>query len=394
MLSIVMLINRTGSMVLPFLGVYMADHLQFDIATIGLVLSCFGVGGMVGSWLGGYLTDKLGEYYVQLGSLLISVPLFLIYPFFTTPVSLGLLVLVQSIVSELFRPANSVAISKYARPENLTRAFSLNRMAVNLGFSIGPAMGGFLSIYSYNLLFYTNGIMTLGAAIVYYNFFKKRQRLFKIQKQRKRRDEIAKVEPFRKELSPYSDLPFLLFCMICLVFNICFFQLMNTLPLFYKEGLHLSQGMIGLLMGTNGIVVVVFEMLLVHVAEKKLTVAQTMLFGTLVCALSFALLGFNPAHVTLFLAMSLLSIGEILVLPFMASITAKRSGIHNKGAYMGANGLSFALAFIVAPILGTKLVISIGFSNLWISTTLALIVCSFMFYYFSPILSRPKKLRS
>src|SRR5690606_25624363 len=96
---------------------------------------------IIGSSLGGYLTDKFGEFYVQSTSLFVSIPLFCLYPLFQNPMALGLMVLIQSIVSEIFRPANSVAIAKYAKPENLTRAFSLNRMAVNLGFSIGPALG-------------------------------------------------------------------------------------------------------------------------------------------------------------------------------------------------------------------------------------------------------------
>lgn len=78
MLSIVMLINRSGSMVLPFLGVYMTDQLEFSIKESGIVLSFYGVGSVIGSWLGGYITDKFGEYRVQSTSLFLSAPLFLL----------------------------------------------------------------------------------------------------------------------------------------------------------------------------------------------------------------------------------------------------------------------------------------------------------------------------
>nr|WP_228439990.1 MFS transporter [Chryseobacterium phocaeense] len=161
MLALVMLINRAGSMVLPFLGVYMTAHLHFSIENSGIVLSFFGIGSVLGSWLGGLITDKIGEYRVQSLSLLLSVPLFCMIPLFKTEVGLASIILIQSIVSETFRPANSVAITKYARPENITRAFSLNRMAVNLGFSIGPALGGILSAISYEFLFFTNALAAL-----------------------------------------------------------------------------------------------------------------------------------------------------------------------------------------------------------------------------------------
>lgn len=380
MLSIVMLINRTGSMVLPFLGVYMIDHLKFSVGDSGLVLACFGVGSVIGSYLGGYFTDKFGEYTIQAISLLISVPLFCMYPLFDTPLALGVMVTIQSVVSEMFRPGNAVAIAKYAKPENLTRAFSLNRMAVNLGFSLGPAMGGILSTISYNFLFFANGLMTLLAAIFYMYFFRKRHRLYKLKQIRKQRFETDNKSAIVKERSPYTDWPFVLFCVICLVFATCFFQLMNTIPMFYKQELQLSQLIIGLLMAANGFTVVLFEMLLVHIAERKWTLAITMFLGTLMCALSFLMIGFEPGYFLLFVSMMFLSLGEILIMPFMSTITAERSGTRNKGAYMGLNGMAFSVSFIIAPILGSQLAIDYGFSMLWIGTAVLLGICSIAFY--------------
>ncbi len=390
MLSIVMLINRTGSMVLPFLGVYMTDRLHFSLEASGLVLSCFGIGSVIGSWLGGYLTDKLGEYYVQCSSLLISVPLFCLYPLFSTPLALGIMVLAQSIVSEMFRPANSVAIAKYANPRNLTRAFSLNRMAVNLGFSLGPALGGMMATVSYSFLFYTNALAALAAGLVYIYCFNRRQKLFRLRQYRASRDRKAADLPMAKEQSPYRDLTFLLFCGICTAFAVCFFQLMSSLPLFYKNTLGLSQMTIGLLMGTNGFVVVIFEMLLVHTAEKRFTTAFSLFAGTLLCALSYFLLGFEPGFLVLFISMGLLSLGEILVMPFVATLTARRAGGRNKGAYMGVNGMAYALAFIIAPVLSTRMAALLGFSRLWTGTAVLLFICSVAFYYIAPRLSRPE----
>ena len=74
MLALVMLINRSGAMVIPFLGVYMVNHLNFSLEDTGLVLSCFGVGAVGGSFLGGWLTDKFGHFRVQLISLILTVP--------------------------------------------------------------------------------------------------------------------------------------------------------------------------------------------------------------------------------------------------------------------------------------------------------------------------------
>ncbi|WBV52436.1 MFS transporter [Chryseobacterium gambrini] len=379
MLALVMLINRAGSMVLPFLGVYMTDHLKFSIENTGVVLSFFGIGSVIGSWLGGFITDRIGEYRVQYLSLLLSVPLFCMIPLFKTEIGVATIILLQSIVSDSFRPANSVAITKYAKPENITRAFSLNRMAINLGFSIGPALGGILSAISYEFLFFSNAFTALVAGILYIVFFRKRNMLAKL-KARKVQEAIE----IKKENSPYRDGKFLVYCFFCMLFSICFFQLFSTLTIFYKDTAHLSQQSIGYILGYSGFLVVLLEMGLVQVAEKYLSLAVTMLLGTFICGFAYAMLGFDYSIVTLVVSMSLLCVGEIWALPFMSTITALRSGKNNKGAYMGLNGISFSIAFIVTPTLGTFIAERFGFTILWIGTGVLATIIAIAFYYIVP----------
>ena len=386
MLALVMLINRSGSMVLPFLGVYMTAHLKFSIENTGIVLSFFGIGSVIGSWLGGFITDRIGEYKVQYLSLLLSVPLFCLIPLFKTEAGVALIILLQSIVSDSFRPANSVAITKYAKPENITRAFSLNRMAVNLGFSIGPALGGILSAISYDFLFYSNALAALLAGLIYIWFFYKRNKLAKIKAKK-----VQEVLEIKKENSPYSDGKFLIYCFFCMLFSICFFQLFSTLTIFYKDTAHLSQQSIGYILGYSGFLVVLLEMGLVQIAEKYFTLARTMFLGTFICGLSYAMLGFDHSIITLVISMSLLSTGEIWALPFMSTITALRSGKNNKGAYMGLNGISFSIAFIVTPYLGTLIAEKFGFNILWIGTGILATMIAIGFYFIVPWMLKDKE---
>jgi len=386
MLSIVMLINRSGSMVLPFLGVYMNEKLGFSIENVGIVLSFYGIGSVVGSFAGGYFTDKFGEYYVQSLSLFISAPIFLLIPLFDTIEGMAFIILVLSLIGEVFRPANSVAITKYAKPENLTRAFSLNRMAVNLGFSIGPALGGLLSAISYNFLFAVNFVAILAAGFMYVYFFKERNKLYK--------NKLEKTSNFnessKKFKSPYTDGTFLMFSLFCAIFAICFFQFLNTLPLFYKEVVQLDSIQIGYILGYSGFLVVVVEMLLVDLAEKYLSIAKTLLIGCVFCALGYGLLAFDFSISTLILSMTVLSLGEILVLPFISTVTAIRSEPKSRGAYMGVNGISFSLSFIFTPLLGTKIASHYGFDYLWIITGILIIVSGFGLWYLTKIIVRQR----
>lgn len=382
MLSIVMLINRTGSMVIPFLGVYMADHLNFSIKNTGIVLSFYGIGSVIGSWLGGFLTDRFGEYRVQSLSLFLSAPLFILIPLFPTVEGMAGIILLQSIISETFRPANSVAITKYARPENLTRAFSLNRMAVNLGFSIGPALGGVLSAISYEFLFAINTIGALCAGIVYVKFFRKRHKMFQDRmKERQRHKTELSSRAESKDKTPYKDVPFLVFCFFCTIFSVCFFQFFNTIPLFYKEVAHMDQATIGYILGYSGFIIVVFEMLVVNFADRYLSIAKTIFYGAMLCAVAYAMLAFDHHMLTLLVSISVLSISEILVLPYMSTITALRSGKKSQGAYMGLNGMSFSFSFIITPLLGTQIVDKLGFDSLWLGTGVILAFSAIALYF-------------
>lgn len=375
MLAVVMLINRSGSMVLPFLGVYMTDHLNFDIKSAGIVLSFFGIGSVVGSWFGGMITDKIGEFKVQSLSLFLSVPMFCLIPLFHTEAGLATIIFIQSSISEAFRPANSVAVSKYAKPGNITRAFSLNRMAVNLGFSVGPALGGILAAISYDFLFYSNAAGALLAGLTYVYFFKNRSY--------RNKDKI-KANADEKAVSPYKDTRFILFAAACFLFSVCFFQILNTMTIFYKKEAKLSAQTIGYILGFSGIIVVVMEMIMVQIAEKYLKLKTTMLLGTLFCAVAFAMLAADTSIWLLVVSISILSLGEIWALPFMATITSLRSGTHNKGAYMGLLGIAFSLSFIITPSLGTLIAEKLGFTILWLGTGVVLTLTAIAFYYIVP----------
>lgn len=374
LLALVMLINRTGSMVIPFLGMYMSSELGFSKTQIGLVLGCFGLGSVCGSWIGGWLTDKFGSFKVQAFSQIAVIPLFLILPYFRTFEGLAFMIFVLTMVADIFRPANSVSVARYAKPENITRAYSLNRMAVNLGFSIGPALGGFLATISYNWIFYGNAIGAAAAVIVFIYFFRNRKQNDKVVIEEK--DKIIK-----KERNAYTDGLFILFNILCCLFSMGFLQLLSTLPLFYKDVYALNSGEIGLLLGFSGFVIVIFEMVLVHFVENRFTVRQIMFIGTAITAASYYMLNVDFGLIWLYLAMFILSTGEMLTLPFMATISINRAGITNQGAYMGFNSLAFAAANIVSPYLGTYLAEHYGYNVLWTIAGTTLMIASIGFYW-------------
>lgn len=376
MLALVIFINRSGAMVLPFLAVYMTKSLHFSLGESGFVLSCFGIGAAIGSWLGGQLTDRIGHFKVQISSLLFSVPVFCFLPLFKTVETLAIGIFCLSIITDTFRPANSVSVSYYAKPENITKAFSLNRMAINLGFSVGPALGGLLAVISYNWLFYGNAITAAVAAILFYFYFRNRE-----GNEQALQKKGVDIDQNKKIRSPYRDRQFILFNVLCALYSICFFQWLNTLPLFYEKIHNLNEGEIGLILGFSGIVVFSLEMLLVHIAERKMSARQVIVLGAFFCGISFAMLTVDEGKLILYASMFVLCISEILVLPFIATVTVKRSVKENRGAYMGLGSFSFALSYIISPYFGTKIASNYGFDVLWWGTAMVSTVSAIGFYY-------------
>lgn len=375
-------------MVIPFLGIYMSSELGFSKTQVGLVLGCFGLGSVCGSWLGGWLTDKFGNFKVQTWSLILVIPLFLVLPLFKSFEGLAGMIFLLTLVADVFRPANSVSVARYAKPENITRAYSLNRMAVNLGFSIGPALGGFLATISYNWIFYGNAIAAGIAVIVFIYFFRNRKGNESI----KRPSEALK--PIVKEKNAYKDNLFIVFNIFCCLFSMAFFQLLGTLPLFYKDVYNLNPSQIGLLLGFSGLVIVLFEMVLVHAIEHRFSIRQIMFWGTAIAGCSYFMLAWDFGIIWLYLAMAILSTGEMLTLPFTATISIHRAGINNQGAYMGFNSLAFAAANIFSPYLGTYLAEHFGYNTLWITTGSILFVTSFGFYWIISKMNHQPTLRS
>lgn len=375
MLALVMLINRSGAMVIPFLGVYMVNHLHFSLKDAGAVLACFGIGAVSGNFLGGWLTDKVGHFKIQLISLFLTIPVFVLLPRLETVGSLAAGVFMLSLVSETFRPANSVSVAYYSKPDNVVRSFSLNRMALNLGFSIGPALGGFLAAISYSFLFYGNAIAASCSGLLFFLYFRN------LKGNKKVKEAVDDQSEEVAGRSPYRDLPYLLFSLLCAVFAICFLQLLSTLPLYYRTVYKLSEMEIGIIMAFSGLIVFLFEMLLVHIAERNFSSRTAIITGTLLCALSFLILNLAKGLPILYFSMFVICIAEILAIPFMSTVTLQRSSEKRRGAYMALNALSFSFGHIFSPFIGTRIAAAYGFDVLWWGTTAALVIAGAGFFF-------------
>ncbi len=362
LLSLIGLINRSGTMVLPFMSVYLCQELDFSIAQAGYIMMAFGIGSTVGTHFSGSLIDRFGAYYVQLFSLLIGGLLFFVVMQLRTLETISLGVFVLSAVSDAFRPANATSVAYYSTPENRTRAYSLNRLAFNLGYAFGPSLGGILASYNYSLLFVADGLTCIIAGIFFAFLFRKMG-----VRAAKQKEEITENTKKMSISSPYQDRTFVIFLVFSTMFAMCFFQFFTTLPLYWRKEFQIPEAHIGLMIASNGFFVFVFEMLIVYKMGDRFKPLRLMSLGTLLVGVSYLLLNVVNGYVWWVFILFWLTMSEILTMPFMNTYVVARSNPQNRGRYIAAYTMVYSLAHILAPTFGTQIADRFGFDVLWIS---------------------------
>jgi predicted MFS family arabinose efflux permease len=355
LLALVVLINRSGSMVLFFMTLYLTDHLGFDVLTAGRTLSIYGIGSLAGSYIGGWLCDRWGANRVQLFSLVLAGLGYILLGYIRSVSGIAVMMMILALVADAFKPANVTAFAMACRPEIRTRGFALMRLAINLGIVIGPALGGFLAVKDYRLIFWADGLTSLAAAGFFWRIFKGRKSPQTAQEE----DEI------RTPQSPWRDRIFLYLMALILVIGIGFFQLFGTWPLYLKQVCLLRENQIGFLLAINGLMIVFLEMQIMHRLGKQnpirvIAVGSLFLFG------GFFLLPVNHSYPFIVATSIIWTIGEILTLPMTATFIANRAGGRRTGMYMGVYTLTFSLAMVLAPIIGSYVYQHLGSTALWI----------------------------
>ncbi len=382
LLSFVLLVNRSGTMVLPFLALYFSQELGFEKSTTGYFLASYGLGGIIGAFLGGFLTGKIGSIRVQVFSLFGTAAGFVVLSQMKTFWSITICLLLLSVIAEAVRPANSTAITEHSPKEKFRQSLALNRLMVNLGMSIGPTVGGFLAFWNYQLLFFVDAATCASAAVLLIVIFDRKS---------KPADDTA--EPAVDENSealviqdqeqsrvggPLSDPVFICYWLLMFLTAIVFFQLLATKPIYLREKFELAEWQIGLAFGLNTALIVMLEMVLVKSLEHVRTL-RVIAWGCFLSCLGFGILPYGFGFAYCLLSVTIWTFGEILSMPTSMAFTAERSNRSNRGMYMGAYTMCYAVAFMVGPVIGTA-IYQIDREWVWHSCSIVAVVVLIGFY--------------
>ena len=357
-LTVITFINRAGTMVLPFLSKYLKEDLHFSYSQVGWIMVSFGCGSILGSWLGGKLSDKIGFYKIMIFSLLTSGFAFFGLQFVKSFEGLIIAMFLIMTVADMFRPAMFVSLGAYAKPENRTRALTLVRLAINLGFAAGPALGGLLIMsVGYKGLFWVDGASCILAILIFW-----------IKVKEKKKSKFTDKEHPGEILthSVFKDTPFWIFLTGTLITGILFFQLFTTIPLYHKEQFNLSEFQTGLLLTLNGILVFFLEMPIVSYIEKhKINKLKVITYGCLAMAISIYLLLVNNWAGILIIMMIFMTFAEMFAFPFSNSFAMSRAPKGHEGRYMAIFTMSYSLAHILSAKTGMEIIDRFSYQNNW-----------------------------
>jgi len=350
LLALVTLVNRTGMMVIPFLSVFLSQEKGYSLQQVSWIMGSFGLGSLAGSFLGGRLTDRIGYFPVMFWSLFVSGFLYIGLIWADTYWAFLISVFFLSTIADSFRPASMASIAAYSSPVNRTRSISLIRLAINLGFSAGPAIGGLLaSTVGYNALFWTDGLTCILAALLF-SFFLPRYREPEEEEELTAASAMGKVQ---LKPSPYRNPHYLAFLVCTLVTLIAFMQLFVIVPVYFKAHFQLSEFWIGLLLSLNGLMVFILEMPIIFKLESYPNKIRLVSLGAGLIGFSYLLYLIFPFWVGVtVLYMLAISVGEILHLPMASTYALDLSGPRTRGQYMGLFSMTGSTVHIVAPVLG------------------------------------------
>ncbi|MGH9364436.1 MAG: MDR family MFS transporter [Thermoanaerobaculia bacterium] len=353
------LTNRAGSMVLVFLVLYLTRSLGFSAGRAAFVLLVYGVGAIVAAPLSGLLSDRIGPVRLMRASLFLSGAMLFAYPFAKSYAAVLAVTVVLSAVTEAFRPASMALIADLVSPAQRKAAFALYRLAINLGMSVGPALGGFLATRSFRYLFLVDGGTSLMAGVVLIASASSY-----VPHARAADGEARFVWP-----RAHLDGRFVFFLAAMLPVMLIFFQHLSAMSLWVVRDHGLPESTYGLLFSINTLLIVCLEVPL-NAATAHWPHRRTLVLGALLSGAGFGAMAFASGVWSFAATVVVWTFGEMFVLPGSAAYLADVATPERRGEYSGLFTMSFSLAFAVGPWAGTLVLDRFGGRVLWVGTFL------------------------
>ena len=407
------LVNSSGAMVIFFMSLYLTRKVGFTPARAGQALSLYGLGSLGGAFLGGWLADKMGSITVQKTSLVLSGIFLISLGFVRQPWAILPLLFFLALAGGSLYPANATSMSAICPRDLQVKGFALNRLAGNLGATIGPAVGGVLALRDYRLLFWADGLTSLAAAVVFALMWKGAGRVVREGEEPAKSTRAVPEVPESGRIgieresptapasvgdvataptrprTPWRDPPFLVLMLILLVWCSVFIQLLATFPLYMRDAYGLAENRIGQLFAVNTVMIVFLEMILMEKVRRR-SLPRMISVSFLFLGAGFGLMPLGRGFFYAAFTVSVWTFGEMLSIPLITTLISARADDSTRGRYLGFNSFVFSLALIVAPAAGMAIYGRFGGTALWFGCAGIGVLLTVALTLLRPYLDRPR----
>lgn len=332
--------NRLGTFVWPFMTLYLTQS-GYSAPEAGFALAAYGLGGIASQVIGGWLTDRIGRRNTIGFSMLAASALTLALWRADGLVQIYLIMFALALVAEIHRPAASALIADVVPSERRVTAFALFRLAINVGWAIGLALGGLLADRSFALLFVGDALTSATFGLISLAALPHGIRMSRSQE----RDLGGATRAI------LADRGFLLFLGSILIGSSIYMQNAATFPLHIRSH-GFSNSVYGLLQGLNGAFVVLLELPISAFTQRRARTSMVGL-GSVLIGLAFASLVFADTMPVLVAMVFVWTLGEMVSSPPASAFVADRSLEHVRGRYQAALGMMFSLGAVLGPLVGT-----------------------------------------
>lgn len=380
-------INRAGTFIVPFLTIYMRDALGTSDAFAPVAMGVFGLGSICGSIAGGHLADRIGRRPVMLAALLGSALMLLVLSRITSPAAFLAGIFGFALIADTYRPAASAMIADLTTPEQRSHAFALMYVSVNLGFAIGPVVGGTLAEYSFRWLFYGDAATTAVYAVMV--LLGVRETLGRLVGVHPPAGAFPVIEtdgpadtttahvavaagiPARTQVSfatafshMLSNATFLTLCAASFCVAVIWMQSMSTFPLYLKS-LGFGPATYGRIIAVNGVLIVLGQLPLTHWMQGRPR-GRWLIVAALLTSLGFGLQAAAHEPWGFAAAVAIWTLGEMMQQPLLPPIVAELAPAEMRARYMGFFGMCFSGANMLGAPLGGLVLSHAGATVLWI----------------------------
>lgn len=339
-----MLISAVGgSMIWPFLTIYMRQRLDIPLTAVTLLLTLNAAAGLMTTFVTGPAVDRFGRKGAMFLSLAVGSIMMLAMSMAGTLQLWAILMAINGAFGPLYRVGSNSMVADLIEPERRASAYALLRTSNNLGVAIGPSVGGFVTAASYALAFYSAaGASAIFALLV----------MFFVNETVPQR-QIATEQP--QTDGGYSQVlrnrPFLAFCGVYTLGVMAHVLMMVLLPVYAKENFGVPESQYGFIMATNAAMVVLFQYTTTRITERHHHL-PVLAVGSLFLALGAGSVALGWNFPTFLASMVILTIGEMIVMPTSTALTANLAPPDMRGRYMSIYGLTWGIGFGIGPVIG------------------------------------------